>query len=93
MTGWGLLELQPNALDARLTIRHDASVNARQVLLRVAGLGGEVVRQKGSHVRVRAGACFATVPDHGARDIPAGTLRSIERQLAPCLGDGWLRGR
>lgn len=66
-------------------------MNARQVLRRIKSLGGQVVRQKGSHVRVRAGECFATVPDHGSRDIPAGTLRSIERQLAPCLGAGWLR--
>jgi predicted RNA binding protein YcfA (HicA-like mRNA interferase family) len=66
-------------------------VNARQVLRRIRDLGGEVVRQRGSHVRVRAGECFATVPDHGSRNIPAGTLRSIERQLSPCLGAGWLR--
>ena len=66
-------------------------MNARRVLDRIRGLGGEIVRQKGSHVRVRAGECFATVPDHGARDLPAGTLRSIERQLAPCLGARWLR--
>jgi len=65
-------------------------VNAREVLDRVRGFGGEIVRQKGSHVRVRAGECFATVPDHGARDLPVGTLRSIERQLAPCLGARWL---
>jgi predicted RNA binding protein YcfA (HicA-like mRNA interferase family) len=68
-------------------------MNARRVIRRIVDLGGEVVRQKGPHVRVRAGACFATVPDHGARDIPAGTIRSIERQLAPCLGEGWLRER
>ena len=67
-------------------------MNARQVLRRVVDLGGEIVRQKGSHVRVRVGSCFATVPDHGCRDIPAGTLRAIERQLAPFLGEGWLRG-
>ncbi len=66
-------------------------MNARDVLRRIKDLGGEVVRQKGSHVRVRVAGCFATVPDHGSRDLPAGTLRSIERQLAPALGEGWLR--
>lgn len=66
-------------------------MTAREVLRRVMDLGGVIVRQKGSHVRVRCGTCFATVPDHGSGDLPAGTLRSIERQLAPCLGDGWLR--
>lgn len=68
-------------------------MRASQVLDRIRSLGGEVVRQKGSHVRVRAGDCFATVPDHGPRELPLGTLRSIERQLAPCLGSRWLRER
>jgi predicted RNA binding protein YcfA (HicA-like mRNA interferase family) len=31
-----------------------------------------------------------TVPQH-AGDIPAGTLRAIERDLEPALGRGWLR--
>ncbi len=53
--------------------------------------GGDILRQKGSHVRVQAGECFATDPDHGSRALPRGTLRSIERQLEPCLGKGWLR--
>ena len=67
-------------------------MTAREVLRIIAARGGEVVRQRGSHVRVRVGECFATVPDHGSRDLPPGTLRSIERQLEPCLGRGWLRG-
>ena len=67
-------------------------MTAREVLRIIAARGGEVVRQRGSHVRVRAGECFATVPDHGSRHLPPGTLRSIERQLESCLGRGWLRG-
>lgn len=35
------------------------------------------------------GKCFTTVPAH--RTIAAGTLRSIARDLAPCLGEGWLQ--
>jgi len=31
-----------------------------------------------------------TVPQH-AGDIPAGTLRAIERDLESALGKGWLR--
>jgi predicted RNA binding protein YcfA (HicA-like mRNA interferase family) len=31
-----------------------------------------------------------TVPQHSG-DIPAGTLRAIERDLEPALGKGWLR--
>ncbi len=32
-----------------------------------------------------------TVAVHGASDIPAGTLRAIERDLEPVFGKGWLR--
>jgi predicted RNA binding protein YcfA (HicA-like mRNA interferase family) len=49
-----------------------------------------VIRQRGSHVRVQCGSCLATVPVHAGRDLPVGTLRSIERQREPCLGKGWL---
>lgn len=52
--------------------------------------GGERVRQKGSHVRMRVGKCFTTVPVH-TRDLPVGLLRGIERDLEPCLGERWLR--
>jgi len=31
-----------------------------------------------------------TVAQH-AGDVPAGTLRAIERDLEPALGKGWLR--
>lgn len=58
---------------------------------RLESLGAEMVRQVGSHRRYRAGTCLTTVPQHGSRDIPAGTLRAIERDMEPCLGKGWLR--
>lgn len=47
------------------------------------------VRQSGSHLIVRCGTCQTVIPVHSG-DIPAGTLRSIERDLAACLGEGWL---
>jgi predicted RNA binding protein YcfA (HicA-like mRNA interferase family) len=72
-------------------MRYHPPVTARDVLKAIKAKGGVIVRQRGSHVRVQAGRCFATVPDHGAHDVPPGTLRSIERQLEPCLGKGWLR--
>jgi predicted RNA binding protein YcfA (HicA-like mRNA interferase family) len=68
-------------------------MTAREVLRVIHERGGEVLRQKGSHIRVRAGACYTTVPDHGSGDLPPGTLGAIERDLAPCLGKGWLRRR
>lgn len=51
-----------------------------------------MVRQKGSHVRVKLGRCTTTVPVHRGEDIPIGTLRKIERDLASCVGKArWLR--
>lgn len=66
---------------------------------RIERLGGVMVRQVGSHRRYvlaftdEKGAdvkATTTVPQH-AGDIPAGTLRAIERDLEAVLGKGWLR--
>lgn len=66
------------------------SMRPGEVIRAIERLGGVRVRQKGSHVRMRAGDCFTTVPVH-ARELPKGLLRGIERDLEPCLGEGWLR--
>lgn len=57
--------------------------------------GGALVRQRGSHRLYRVVAADGTtaqtvVPQHGG-DIPVGTLRAIERDLVPVLGERWLR--
>tara|TARA_R110002124_G_scaffold89513_1_gene228773 strand:- start:2685 stop:2870 length:186 start_codon:yes stop_codon:yes gene_type:complete len=56
-------------------------MNSREVLKRLKANGWEVVAQKGSHVQlkhpVKKGR--VTVP-HPKRDLPKGTLKSIERQ-------------
>ncbi|HVQ92656.1 MAG TPA: type II toxin-antitoxin system HicA family toxin [Mycobacteriales bacterium] len=70
---------------------------AREVNRRIEELGGWLVRQVGSHQRYAArykvadgeAAAYTTVPQHGG-DIPIGTLRAIERDLAPAFGKGWL---
>lgn len=57
-----------------------------------------MTRQTGSHRRysvvgTSAGGnrtWFTTVPQHTG-DIPAGTLRAIERDLEDAFGKGWLR--
>ena len=56
----------------------------------VSRLGCLKVRQKGSHVLVQCGRCKTVVPVHPGEDIGTGLLFAIERQLAPCLGKGWL---
>lgn len=67
-------------------------MTGREILRRTERLGCEALRQRGSHVIVRCpGGCQVVIPIHRGQDIPIGTLRSIERALAPCLGAGWLR--
>ena len=74
-------------------------MRAREVNRRFERLGGKMVRQVGSHRRYvvtytdaagRETRVATTVPQH-AGDIPAGTLRAVERDLEPALGRGWLR--
>lgn len=59
---------------------------------RIERLGGVALRQRGSHRRFSAQGegttCFTTVPQKP--DIPLGTLKSIQRDLAPIFGEGWL---
>ena len=63
------------------------------MLRRIKELGGREVRKaKGSHVRVCC-ACEKNVA--GKNEVPKGTLRKIQKDLAPCpsFGDGWLLGK
>ena len=62
----------------------------QNVLRQLWGVGCREVRKRGSHVRVECGKCTTTVPVHAGQDLPPGA-RAIERDLAPCLGKGWLK--
>ena len=68
-------------------------MKAREVNRQIERLGGENVRQRGSHRLYRItnerGTAQTTVPQHNG-DIPGGTLRAIEKQLEGVLGEGWL---
>lgn len=66
-------------------------ISGKQLLKLLLKLECELVRQRGSHVRVRCGQCMATVPVHAGESLPIGTLRQIEPDLEPCLGKGWLQ--
>lgn len=61
------------------------------LLSQLRHLGCIVVRQRGSHVRVKCGACATTIPVHAGETLPPGTLGQIRRDLTPCLGKGWLQ--
>lgn len=69
-------------------------MKARQVVKRITELGGQETRQRGSHrmftVTCDGVTAHTTVPDHN-RDLGPGLLRTIERQMEPVFGKGWLR--
>ena len=55
--------------------------SSRDILDKLQADGWEVVRQRGSHVQLRHPTKSGTVTvPHPRRDMPIGTLRSIERQ-------------
>jgi len=66
-------------------------VTGKQLIRHLKKLGAEEVRRESSHVRMRFGVCSTTVPVHAGEDLGKGLLRAIERDLAPCLGEGWLK--
>lgn len=55
--------------------------SSREVLAALTDAGWRIVRQKGSHVQLKHDkqSGLVTVP-HPKRDLPIGTLKSIERQ-------------
>ena len=66
-------------------------MRAKDLLKLLKDLGCVEVRQKGSHVRVRCGECFTTVPVHAGEELGIGLLKAIVKDLEPCLGKGWLK--
>jgi predicted RNA binding protein YcfA (HicA-like mRNA interferase family) len=65
-------------------------MTARRVVREIRRCGGRFVRQEGSHAMYRLGRCVTVVPMHSG-DLATGTLRAIERDLAPCVGERrWL---
>jgi predicted RNA binding protein YcfA (HicA-like mRNA interferase family) len=70
----------------------DTGMTSRDVLRKIRRAGGVPIRlnQVGSHAKYQVGDCRTIIPVHPG-DIPVGTLRSIERDLEPCLGGRWMR--
>ena len=56
------------------------SLKSHEVLSTLFAHGFEKVRTSGSHIRLRKGHYYVTVPYHAGITIPTGTLRSILRQ-------------
>lgn len=66
----------------------------RDVVKALRANGAKLVRTKGSHQRWESpdGTCKTTVSVHKGEEIPPGTLRAIEADMAPAFGKGWLLG-
>jgi predicted RNA binding protein YcfA (HicA-like mRNA interferase family) len=64
-------------------------MKVRELRAKLRKLNCAELRQSGSHLIVRCGVCQTVVPVHSG-DVALGTLRAIERDLTPCLGEGWL---
>ncbi|HZS89528.1 MAG TPA: type II toxin-antitoxin system HicA family toxin [Chloroflexota bacterium] len=86
----GMAPFLTRLLVTTICSRYTSVVTGKEMVRYIESLGGTVVRQRGSHVRVRCGTCSTTVPIHAGQDLPPGTLRAIVRDLEPCLGTGWL---
>ena len=74
-------------------MRYVAMVTAAEVSQTILALGGQKLRQKGSHARFGC-ACSryrTTVPMHRG-DLGVGLLKAIEKDLEPCFGQKWLLG-
>ena len=75
-------------------------MKSRDVNRKIESLGGYETRQRGSHRRYEVTytvegvehAASTTVQQHKGKDIPNGTLRAIQRDLAPAFGERWLLG-
>lgn len=68
------------------------AVKARDLVRFLQGLGFQVVRQKGSHVRLRSeDGRVTTVPVHGNQVLPKGLLRAIVRDDLELGHDEFIR--
>jgi predicted RNA binding protein YcfA (HicA-like mRNA interferase family) len=70
-------------------------VTSSEVVRKLAAAKCTLVRQEGSHARYVSpcGKCVTTVAMHAGKDIHPKTLRTIEKDMQPCLGKNWLRNR
>ncbi len=55
-------------------------MNAKEVLKILYRHGFSQVSQKGSHLKLAKNEKKVIVPVHGTKDIPIGTIKSIEKQ-------------
>ena len=68
-------------------------VSARKAIQKLLALGFFEVRRKGSHVYLRSKATkkIVSIPTHGSKDIPTGTLYNIVIKQAGLTADEFNR--
>lgn len=70
-------------------------LTGQEVVAILEQLGYEVIRVKGSHHRMKLvldeKTCYTTVPVHGRKPLPTGTLQAILRQVALCVSEDDLK--
>lgn len=67
------------------------TMTGRELVKHLKKMGCEKLRQRGSHVQMKCFGCQTTIPLHGNEQIGKGLLAQIERDLAACLGEKWMK--
>lgn len=55
-------------------------VSGKKIIKLLKKAGWEIVSQTGSHIKLKKGSKLTIVPLHGNKDLPKGTIKSIEKQ-------------
>ena len=55
-------------------------ISGKKAIKMLRKAGWEIVSQSGSHVKLKNGKLLTIIPVHGNKDLPRGTLKSIEKQ-------------
>ena len=64
------------------------ALRANEIVRALQRLGFEFVRQRGSHIRLRhSDGRFASVPDHGSRELRREFILDILKQAGVEVGD------
>ena len=59
---------------------YSVPISGKKIVKLLKKRGWDEVSQSGSHVKLKKGKKTTIVPVHGSKDIPRGTIKSIEKQ-------------
>ena len=55
-------------------------ISGKRIVRQLKKAGWVIVSQAGSHVKLKKDNKITIVPVHGSKDLPRGTIKSIEKQ-------------